>query len=348
MPEFVFSTEQTIALDAIAAGASITQAAAQDGVHRNTIANWRRATIGFQLALCNAPYDRALLMREQTEELMVPALDTIRGVLSDEKASPSVRLKAALAIVNIAMSQVPPQKRYPFQIEDTLLVPERNPSVDVRDSAQNAQSARSAQDGDAAAKEQLAAAGSSRVQTIRHDQPKIGPTTPAPAAPASSTGVAASESPQRRTTTPNLHKWKSTQSHKPVSVVGQPILAVGRSPSTASDPLVASRAPARERRTPGPREPAPGTRVRTPGYAGSPCRLVRHSARHLAGTIITNIARLPANRRSHYNLHHLLVWAVACLLIDRTCRNGRIEKGEFRCLSSVSQPQSASPNGLET
>jgi len=171
MAEFTFTDQQTIALDAIAAGASITNAADQAGVHRNTIANWRRTNIGFNLALCNAQYDRALLIREHAEELLPSALDTVRAILTDPKASPSVRLKAALAIVNIATSQVPPQKKHPWQIEDTLLVPKRHPSVDSENSAQAAQSA---QEQDAWAKEQLSAAGFGRIETIRRDQPKVG------------------------------------------------------------------------------------------------------------------------------------------------------------------------------
>src|SRR5438270_747975 len=121
MPEFLFTPEQTIALDAIATGASITQAAAEAGVHRNTIPNWRRETIGFQLALCNAQYDRALHFRERAEELTDLAFATLTAILSDPAASAPVRLKAALAIVNLVTSQVPPQARHPVQIEDTLL-----------------------------------------------------------------------------------------------------------------------------------------------------------------------------------------------------------------------------------
>ena len=130
MPEFIFSTQQTLALDAIAAGASITRAAAEAGVHRNTISNWRRETTGFQLALCNAQYDRALLFRERAEDLTTHAFDTLRAILTGPDASPSVRLKAALAVVNLVTTQVPPQMKHTIQIEDVLLVPPRNPKVE--------------------------------------------------------------------------------------------------------------------------------------------------------------------------------------------------------------------------
>jgi len=50
--------------------------------NRNTISNWRRETAGFQLALCNAQYDRALLFREQAEDLTTHAFDTLRAILT--------------------------------------------------------------------------------------------------------------------------------------------------------------------------------------------------------------------------------------------------------------------------
>jgi transposase-like protein len=123
MPQAVFSDQQLIVLDALAVGASLTQAAAEAGVHRNTIANWRRETLNFQMALTNAQYDRALAFREHAEELTTKAFATLDEILSDPKASPSVRLKAALAIVNLVTTQMPPQKRVPLSIADVVMAP---------------------------------------------------------------------------------------------------------------------------------------------------------------------------------------------------------------------------------
>ena len=156
MTDYGLTSQQLAVICALSNGATAADAAEQAGVHRNTIANWRRANIGFQLALCNAQYDRTLLFRENAEELLQLALDNIRGILTDPKASPSVRLKASLAIVNIATSQVPPQKKHPWQIEDTLLVPKRNPSVE--------QTVHNLHNPTPAAP----------VQTIRREEPKIG------------------------------------------------------------------------------------------------------------------------------------------------------------------------------
>src|SRR4051794_21285770 len=107
MPEFQFTPQQITVLDALADGASINQAATEAGIHRNTIANWRRDTQGFQMALANAQYDRALLFREKAEELPALAFSPLRALLEDPKASPSVRLKAALAVINLVTTQMP-------------------------------------------------------------------------------------------------------------------------------------------------------------------------------------------------------------------------------------------------
>jgi len=157
MTETIFSTQQTIALDAIASGASVNQAAAAAGVHRNTIANWRRETVNFEIALNNAHYDRALSLREKAEELTDLAFATIRGILEDPNASPSVRLKAALAIANLVTTQMPPRKKPPVTLDEALLgaaaVPAPNPvSLHKMHNA-----------------DQPAA-----VQTIRRDHPKVG------------------------------------------------------------------------------------------------------------------------------------------------------------------------------
>jgi hypothetical protein len=54
-----------------------------------------------------AEFDRAMLHREQVEALVDTALNTIREILADPTASPSVRLKAALAILDFASTPPP-------------------------------------------------------------------------------------------------------------------------------------------------------------------------------------------------------------------------------------------------
>jgi hypothetical protein len=108
MQPLSISPVQDQVLTALANGASFSDAAAQAQVHRNTIGNWRRSSAEFRSAFANALYDRALLIREQAESLATLAIDAIGEILGDPKATPSVRLKAALAILHQATT-LPPE-----------------------------------------------------------------------------------------------------------------------------------------------------------------------------------------------------------------------------------------------
>ena len=90
-----------------------TAAAAQAGVHSNTI-----ASLFFREALAEAQYDRALLFRDKTEAKLDLALETLDGILRDPKASASARLKAALFIIDKACTPPPPRKHVPLDIEE--------------------------------------------------------------------------------------------------------------------------------------------------------------------------------------------------------------------------------------
>ena len=102
------SNQQLEVISALSTGATLTAAAEQAGLHRNTLSNWRRNSPAFQQALSHAQYDRALLYREKLEQHIDLAIETISAILIDLKAPPSVRLKAALAIVNLAVTQPNP------------------------------------------------------------------------------------------------------------------------------------------------------------------------------------------------------------------------------------------------
>jgi transposase-like protein len=99
MSDETLTTEQLAVINALAEGMNMTDAAAQAGVHRNTIANWRRNSISFRDALADAQYDRAQLCRDKAEEMLDRAFQALDSVLADPKSSPSVRLKAALFII---------------------------------------------------------------------------------------------------------------------------------------------------------------------------------------------------------------------------------------------------------
>jgi len=118
--------DQVIA--AVANGASIADAAAEAKVHRNTIGNWRRSSALFRTAFSDALYDRALLIREQAEALAGTAVETIRAILLDPKVAPSVRLKAALAILHQA-SAPPPEAPEAFPSRNVAVPSPATPKI---------------------------------------------------------------------------------------------------------------------------------------------------------------------------------------------------------------------------
>jgi acyl-CoA reductase-like NAD-dependent aldehyde dehydrogenase len=99
-------------LTAIANGASMGEAAAQVSLHRNTVGGWRRTSQTFRDAFTKAQYDRALQIHEQAVTLVTEAVGAIREILRDPSTPASVRLKAALAILQQA-STPPPEPPMP-------------------------------------------------------------------------------------------------------------------------------------------------------------------------------------------------------------------------------------------
>jgi preprotein translocase subunit SecA len=95
---FQLTQQQFEVIDALSHGATLTDAAAQAGIHRNTIANWR-ASDDFREALASAHHDRAALYHDRAVELADLAFEALRKVLTDPKSSPSVLLRAATLII---------------------------------------------------------------------------------------------------------------------------------------------------------------------------------------------------------------------------------------------------------
>jgi transposase-like protein len=117
MVDFGLSAQQIQVIDALSNGATMSAAAAQAGVHRNTVANWRRNILPFQYALSHAQYDRAMLFREQAEALVDQAYATLASLLTDPKTPASVRLKAALFLIEKATTPAPQKEQVPLDIE---------------------------------------------------------------------------------------------------------------------------------------------------------------------------------------------------------------------------------------
>jgi len=161
MVDFGLSVQQIQVIDALSSGVTVAEAAAQAGVHRNTINNWRRNVLPFQHALSHAQYDRALLFRERAEALVDQAYATLSALLADPKTPASVRLKAALFLIEKVSTPPPPKTQVQLDIEKVHVSQAEPVTVDeslhiVHNSAQTAQ------------------------QPYRREHPKIGRNEPCP------------------------------------------------------------------------------------------------------------------------------------------------------------------------
>src|SRR5215813_13613968 len=116
----MLTTQQLVVISALSSGATVTAAAQEAGVHRNTINNWRRDCVAFKVALSDAQYDRALYFRERCEGLVDLAMNAIQEILADPKTPASVRLRAALAITQIAAAPPAPKKPVELAITDLI------------------------------------------------------------------------------------------------------------------------------------------------------------------------------------------------------------------------------------
>ena len=84
----------------LAHGATITNAAGSAGLHRSTVYRWIKTDDNFRLALHQGRAEYTLTLRDDLRELSGMALRTLMGVLTDPLASPAVRLKASMFILN--------------------------------------------------------------------------------------------------------------------------------------------------------------------------------------------------------------------------------------------------------
>jgi hypothetical protein len=104
--ERILNAQQHQVLNLIAAGSTATEAANAAGIHRNTVGRWLRIA-DFRQALNDAHAAQALYWREQAELLAAPAFDALKSLLLNPETSDSVRLKAALAILDRASAPLP-------------------------------------------------------------------------------------------------------------------------------------------------------------------------------------------------------------------------------------------------
>ncbi len=93
------SPVQVQVVAALAEGRSVTRAAADGGIHRTTIHKWIRTSADFRKAVDEARAYFYSQIADQLNELSTVALDTLRQLLTSPDTPPSVRLQAALAVL---------------------------------------------------------------------------------------------------------------------------------------------------------------------------------------------------------------------------------------------------------
>ena len=177
MSDSNLTAQQLQVIDALSIGVTMTDAAAQAGVHRNTIANWRRNSADFRTAIVEAQYDQALNIREKIEARLDLAFKTLDELFSDPKTPPSIRFKAALTIIQHAVTLPKPQidvvtevRKAVYPIPPSLLhnlaqsAPPPAPSPRPSSSASSTPAVHN-----------RAQSAQAAVQTIRRVGPKIGP-----------------------------------------------------------------------------------------------------------------------------------------------------------------------------
>jgi hypothetical protein len=103
------TAQQQQVLVFLAQGKSINAAAAAAGIHRNTIANWRRSSETFRHHWHIMQYEQAMHWRDELQSIAQIAVDAVLKTLTDEKTPPTVRLRAALAVLD-KVTAVPPSQ----------------------------------------------------------------------------------------------------------------------------------------------------------------------------------------------------------------------------------------------
>jgi hypothetical protein len=101
-PDSTLTAQQHRIIALLAAGSSITQAATQEEIHRNTIGYWRRTQPNFARELEHALREQRLFWHEQATQLAPQALAVIQDTLTNPDTSPALRFRAATLILKMA------------------------------------------------------------------------------------------------------------------------------------------------------------------------------------------------------------------------------------------------------
>jgi hypothetical protein len=92
------SSVQAQVIAALAQGRTVTAAAQDAGLHRNTIYNWLHEP-AFQTAADEAQREYVAILSDGMRDLAARAVETLRNLLDDPNTPPAVRLRTALAVL---------------------------------------------------------------------------------------------------------------------------------------------------------------------------------------------------------------------------------------------------------
>jgi hypothetical protein len=180
-----FTPVQELVISHLSVGLSFTAAAEAAGVHRNTVANWRRELPSFAKAYEKAARDQARAFQEETLDAVPQAIQVILAVLNDPATSPALRLRAAGMILKIADINSAAQEREVLTDLTpgvrTIAEPEKHPlqsSAASRSVRQNLKNHPHAEGPDSS--KILHNFAQSPVQTIRRETLKVGRNEPCP------------------------------------------------------------------------------------------------------------------------------------------------------------------------
>ena len=120
------SPAQARVVVALAQGLSVTAAAREAGVHRDTIYQWLRNQPEFETAVENARAEYVAILADGVRDLAARALETLKELLDDPHTPPAVRLKTALAIL-----QRPAYPKQTWQLPERIETPSQQQVQDV-------------------------------------------------------------------------------------------------------------------------------------------------------------------------------------------------------------------------
>ncbi|MBS1828914.1 MAG: SEC-C domain-containing protein [Acidobacteria bacterium] len=93
------SAKQLQVIEALSTGLSVTAAADAAGLHRTTVHHWSRNIPEFRDTLAAVKQAHIDIARDEMNSLAAPSIAILRAVIEDPNASPSLRVRTALAII---------------------------------------------------------------------------------------------------------------------------------------------------------------------------------------------------------------------------------------------------------